>query len=94
MKELGKKKYNMVLSERSKVSTLSSGKPDRYEYLTGDETFPLKRSNVIEQARTRKQKKVCKDYKDWKIFLRQHERCNEVFGRRFRRIRDFASKID
>lgn len=54
----------MVLSERSKVSTLSSGKPDRYEYLTGDETFPLKRSNVIEQARTRKQKKVCKDYKD------------------------------
>lgn len=58
----------MVLSERSKVSTLSSGKPDRYEYLTGDETFPLKRSNVIEEARRRKQKKYVKITKIEKYF--------------------------
>ena len=37
--------------EASKISVLSSGKIDEYEYLTGEEILPSDQSRVIEQAK-------------------------------------------
>ena len=36
--------------EAAKMSALSSGKIDKYEYLTGEEILPLDQSRVTEQA--------------------------------------------
>ena len=35
------KNFNMILIEAAKTSALSSGKTDKYEYLTCEEIFPL-----------------------------------------------------
>ena len=37
--------------EEAKISTLSSGKTDKYEYLTGEEILPSDQSRIIEQAK-------------------------------------------
>ena len=37
--------------EAAKISTLSSGKIDEYEYLTGEEILPPHQRRVIEQAK-------------------------------------------
>ena len=37
--------------ETAKISALSSGKFDKYEYLTGEEILPFNRSQIIEQAK-------------------------------------------
>ena len=37
--------------EAAKILTLSSGKIDKYEYLTGEEILPSDQSRVIEQAK-------------------------------------------
>ena len=37
--------------EAAKISTLSTGKIDKYEYLTGEEMLPLDQKRVIEQAK-------------------------------------------
>ena len=37
--------------EPAKVSVLSSGKFDKYEYLTGEEILPSEQKRVIEQAK-------------------------------------------
>ena len=37
--------------EAAKISALSSGKIDRYEYLTGNEIFPSNQRQIIEQAK-------------------------------------------
>ena len=37
--------------EAAKISALSSGKIDKYEYLTGEEMFPSNRQQIIEQAK-------------------------------------------
>ena len=34
-----------------KISALSSGKIDKYEYLTGEEILPSRQSRIIEQAK-------------------------------------------
>ena len=36
--------------EAAKISALSSGKIDKYEYLTGEEILPSDQSRIIEQA--------------------------------------------
>ena len=36
--------------EATKISTLSSGKIDKYEYLTGEEILPSDKSRIIEPA--------------------------------------------
>ena len=36
--------------DASKISALSSGKVDKYEYIIGEEILPLDQSKVIEQA--------------------------------------------
>ena len=37
--------------ETAKISTLSSGKIDKYEYLTGEEILPSNQERMIEQAK-------------------------------------------
>ena len=37
--------------EAAKISALSSGKIDKYEYLTNDEILPPDESRIIEQAK-------------------------------------------
>ena len=37
--------------EAAKISALSSGKIDKYEYLTGDEILPSNQQQIIEQAK-------------------------------------------
>ena len=37
--------------EAAKMSALSSGKIDKYEYLTGEEMFPPDQSRIIEKAK-------------------------------------------
>ena len=37
--------------EAAKISALSSGKIDKYEYLTGEEILPSNQSRIIEQAK-------------------------------------------
>ena len=34
----------------AKISVLSSGKIDKYEYLTGEEIFPFNKRKIIDQA--------------------------------------------
>ena len=38
--------------EAAKISALSSGKIDKYEYLTGEEIFPSTQQQIIEQAKS------------------------------------------
>ena len=37
--------------EATKISTLSSGKIDKYEYLTGEEILPSNQKQIIQQAK-------------------------------------------
>ena len=37
--------------EAGKISALSSGKIDKYEYLTGEELLPSNQQQIIEQAK-------------------------------------------
>ena len=41
----------MILTEAAKISALSSGKIDKYGYLTGEEMLPSDQSRMIEQAK-------------------------------------------
>ena len=45
-----KLKYD-INREAAKISSLSSGKIDKYEYLTGEEIFPSNQKQIIEQAK-------------------------------------------
>ena len=42
---------NDIKREAAKTSALSSGKIDKYEYLTGDEILPSDQSRIIEQTK-------------------------------------------
>ena len=37
--------------EAAKISALSSGKIDKYEYLTGEKTWPFNKRQITEQAK-------------------------------------------
>ena len=39
------------IKEAAKISALSSGKIDKYEYLTGDDILPSNQKQIIEQAK-------------------------------------------
>ena len=45
-----KVQYN-INREVAKIPALSSGKIDKYEYLTGEEILPSDQSKIIEQAK-------------------------------------------
>ena len=51
----GKIKYEKIQydinREAAKISALSSGKVDKYEYVTGEEVLPSDQSRIIEQAK-------------------------------------------
>ena len=52
MIRLGMKTYNIILIEKQqKISTLSSGKTEKYEYVNAKEILPFHQSQVIEQAK-------------------------------------------
>ena len=40
-----------IKREAAKLSALSSGKIDKYEYLTGEEILPSGQTRIIEQAK-------------------------------------------
>ena len=40
-----------ISREAAKISALSSGKPDKYEYLTGEEILPSNQQQIIQQAK-------------------------------------------
>ena len=42
--------------EAAKISALSSGKIDKYEYLTGEEMLPSNQQQIIEKVKFRKNK--------------------------------------
>ena len=42
---------NDINTEAAKISALSSGKIDKYEYLTGEEILPSNQRQIIEQAK-------------------------------------------
>ena len=46
----GKLQYN-INREAAKISTLSSGKIRKYEYLTGDDILPSNQQQIIEQTK-------------------------------------------
>ena len=46
----GKLQYD-INREAAKISTLSSCKIDKYEYLTGEEILPSNQQQIIEQAK-------------------------------------------
>ena len=39
-----------ILREAAKISVLSSGKIDKYEYLSGEEILPCNQKQIIEEA--------------------------------------------
>ena len=41
-----------INKEAAKISTLSSGKIGKYEYLTGEEILPSNQRQIIEQAKS------------------------------------------
>ena len=46
------KNCNMILTEKQqKISALSSGKIDKYEYLTSEEILPADQNRIIEQGK-------------------------------------------
>ena len=45
-----KRQYD-INREAAKISSLSSGKIDKYEYLTGEDILPSSNQQIIEQAR-------------------------------------------
>ena len=48
--EIKKLQYD-INRKAAKISALSSGKIDKYEYLTGDEILPSNQKQIIEQAK-------------------------------------------
>ena len=46
-----KKLWYDINREAAKISALSSGKINKYEYLTGEEILPSNQKQIIEQAR-------------------------------------------
>ena len=47
----GEKLQHDVRREAAKISTLSSGKIDKYEYLTGEEILSFNQKQIKEQAK-------------------------------------------
>ena len=48
--EIKKLQYD-INREAAKISALSPGKIDKYEYLTGEEKLPFNQQQIIEQAK-------------------------------------------
>ena len=50
-KVIDEKLHFDINKEPAKISALSSGKNDKFEYLTGEEILPSDQSRIIEQAK-------------------------------------------
>ena len=59
--------------EAAKILVLSSGKVDKYDYLTSEETLPFNQSQMIEQAKSTSN--FQKTYKNnWRLEKRNKQR--------------------
>ena len=74
--------------EAAKVSALSSGKIDKYEYLTGEEILPSNQQQIIEQAKFtysplgkafEKQRKTIKDQGEKQIKALMNHQLKNMF---------------
>ena len=54
------KQQNYVNSETAKISALSSGKLDKFDYLTDEEILPSNQRQIIEQDKFLLQEKLLK----------------------------------
>ena len=45
------KSYNIISTEKQRISALSSGKLYKYEYLTGEDILPSTQQQIIKQTK-------------------------------------------
>ena len=98
-----------IYREASKISALSSGKFDKYEYLTGEEILPSNKQQIIEQAKftysplgkafeklLNKQLQLTDnyDYKDKLLISRETEIFKDIYNKRLDKIEELNNKID
>ena len=100
MIRLEMKNCNMIINrEAAKISASSSGKINKYEYLSGKEILPSDQRNLVEQAKftyfsfgkaLKKQTKTIKDQgeKQVKAHGKQLVESNEIVKREFNIDRD------
>ena len=90
-----------INKEAAKISALSSGKIDNYEYLTGEETLPSNQKQIIEQpkftysplakpfekqTKTIKDKKKVEALKDLTDNKKQLDNCDDYKNKLFQNI--------
>ena len=92
--------------EAAKISALSSGKIDKYEYLTGEEILPSNQQQIIEQAHFtysplgkafEKQTKTIEDQGEKQIKLllsKGREIFKDIYNKRLDKIEELNNKID
>ena len=91
--------------EAAKISALSSGKIDKYEYLTGEEILPSNQQQIIEQAKftysplgkaseNRKQLISDDDYKNKLLTLKEREIFKDIYNKRHDKLEELNNKID
>ena len=91
--------------EAAKISALSSGKIDKYEYLTGEEILPSNQQQIIEQAKftysplgkaseNRKQLISDDDYKNKLLTLKEREIFKDIYNKRLDKLEELNNKID
>ena len=89
--------------EAAKISALSSGKLDKYEYLTGQEILTSNQRQIIEQAKfayssiqDNKQLVIINndDYKDKLSLSKEREIFKDIYNEIFDKIEELSNKID
>ena len=89
--------------EAAKISALSSGKLDKYEYLTGQEILTSNQRQIIEQAKfayssiqDNKQLVIINndDYKDKLLLSKEREIFKDIYNEIFDKIEELSNKID
>ena len=74
-----KKLQHDINRETAKISTLSSGKINKYEHVTGEEILPFKQKQIIKQA---KKRQVIK----YELFTRSFSKCYFIINANFTKI--------
>ena len=87
MIRLKMKEYNTILIENlPKISALSSGKINKYEYLTGEEILPPNQKQIIEQDKL--------IYSPWgRAFEKQTKKVENQGGKQVRTIKDNKKQL-
>ena len=94
--------------EAAKISALSSGKIDKYEYLTGEEILPSNQQQIIQQAKftyspfgkaIQDNKRLVNlnngdDYKDKLLLSGERKIFKDIYNKRLDKIEELNNKID